>query len=261
MEENTQITPPSYDEMIRNISDDQKTILHNILELHCPETSRNENGQLYYEMDFTYSEGKYYTPCKGDNATIPQPKYKLDVFPQAADIIKIEPLGPLPFDDNSIESINCDLPFVISVGPSMGNGNDKSNIISNRFASYYPRENMFESYHHWITEAYRVLKPGGILAFKCQGTVSSALNLLTPEFSWLMATSCGFYPKDQFFLQAKARLHSGKIKQQQHARKFTSTFWVFEKSIKKRDLRYFKWMSNEQKENFINNFKTQIMVI
>ena len=39
--------------------------------------------------------------------------------------------------------------------------------------------------------------------------------------------------KDKFILEAKARLISGsKIKKQQHARKYTSTFWVFKKDEK-----------------------------
>ena len=40
--------------------------------------------------------------------------------------------------------------------------------------------------------------------------------------------------KDEFIFEAKARLIStGKYKAQQHARKYTSTFWVFEKNDKK----------------------------
>ena len=48
-----------------------------------------------------------------------------------------------------------------------------------------------------------------------------------------MAVDIGFYPKDLFVLNAKNRVISGKHKNQQHARKFHSYFWVFEKGNNK----------------------------
>ena len=237
-----------YDDVIKSISENQHQILYNIMNLH-------NNGEPFY-ADMTYSSGKFYEQDK--KYFIPQPKIKMDVYPQSDDIIKIEPLGKLPLDDNSIPSLVIDLPFVISCGPSMSSNEKGKNIISKRFSGYYPRENMFESYYHWINEAYRVLQDNGILVFKCQGSVSGGIQLLTPEFSWLVATQCGFYPKDQFFTIAKARLHSGKIKKQEHARKFTSTFWVFKKDTKKRDIRYFNYMSDEQKTNFFGKLKCKM---
>ena len=41
------------------------------------------------------------------------------------------------------------------------------------------------------------------------------------------ALDIGFYPKDLFILLAKTRLNDGR--KQQHARKFHSYFWIFEK--------------------------------
>jgi hypothetical protein len=50
----------------------------------------------------------------------------------------------------------------------------------------------------------------------------------------MVAQKLGFYVKDEFLLEAKARLISAsKYKAQQHSRKYTSTFWVFEKNNKK----------------------------
>ena len=239
------------DKIIKNISVDQKEILWNIMQLH--------NGGNGFYADMTYSSGKFYEQKSNDKYIIPQPTVKLDVCPQNDDIIKINANGKLPFDDNSIPSLVVDLPFVISIGPSMKSDNPKSNIISKRFASYYPRETLFESYYHWMSEAYRVLKPNGILVWKTQGTVSGGLNLYTPEYSWLTATMCGFYPKDQFILSAKSRLISGKIKAQQHARKFTSIFWVFEKNTKEKIQRYFTWCDDETKNKIMSEFKKSFL--
>ena len=156
----------------------------------------------------------------------------MDVFPLKEDVIKIEPFKALPLEDNSIQSMVIDLPFVIA--PKHTKSNNGSNIIRDRFSSFYPLQEMFDNYQFWIKEAYRVLKEDGILVFKTQATITSAKQIMTPEFSWLLATQCGFYTLDQFFLLAKQRLQSGKIKKQQHARKYTSTLYVFKKTNKKK---------------------------
>lgn len=82
--------------------------------------------------------------------------------------------------------------------------------------------------------------------------IASVRQLMALELSWLFATSCGFYTLDQFFLLAKNRLHSGKVKKQQHARKFTSTIYVFKKCDKKK-VKYLDFMSEEVEQEFINN--------
>ena len=165
----------------------------------------------------------------------------MDVFPQMEDVIEIDPLGSLPMGNNSIPSLVIDLPFIITPTDSASTkmDNKKISIIQKRFSSYYPKEDMFKSYHHFINEAYRVLQNGGICVFKTQAVVSGGTQLFLPEYSWLVAQQCGFYILDQFFLISKNRLHSGKIEKQQHARKYTSTFFVFKKINKKVD--YFKW--------------------
>ena len=230
-----------YSDVIRSTSFSQKEILHNIMLLH-------NNGEGF-DCDITYSSGKFYSDTK-EAITIPQPKIKMDVFPMFDDVIKIEPLKPLPLEDNSIGSIVIDLPFVIAKRNLVSK--EGSNVMINRFSSFYPTDELFENYYHWIKEAYRVLKPDGILVFKCQATITSARQLMTPEYSWMMATACGFYTLDQFFLLAKNRLHSGKIKKQQHARKFTSTLYVFKKTDKKK-IKYLNFMNEETEGNFVNN--------
>lgn len=228
------------DSVIKNISYDQSEILHNIMVLH--------NDGKPFDADMTYSTGGFYASRK-NGYTIPEPLMKFDVCPQTEDTVKIEPLGKLPLEDNSLSSLVIDLPFVISPRDckSMVVNKDTSCIIAKRFSSYYPVTEMFESYHHWINEAYRVLKEDGICIFKTQGTISGGKCYLTPEYSWLCAENCGFYTIDQFFLMAKARLISGKVKKQEHARKYSSTFYVFKKVGGKKKINYFKFMDNNDK--------------
>lgn len=242
-----------YKDVIKSISHDQKEIMYNIMKLH--------NGGKPFYADMTYSSGKFYEQKKNDKYIIPQPTVKLDVVPQFDDVVKLEPMGELPFEDNSIESIVIDLPFVIaprdSASTKLGN-QDGRNVIMNRFSSYYPVAEMLESYYHWCSEAYRVLKPNGICVFKCQSTVTGGKQLMSCEYSWLCASSVGFYTLDQFYLIAKNRLHSGKIKTQQHARKYTSTFYVFKKSDNKK-IPYLKWMHKDVMDGFLENLKNQMV--
>lgn len=227
--------------IIKNISFDQKEILHNIMMMH--------NDGKPYEVDITASSLGFYKQKKNDKYIIPEPKILMDVFPQREDIIKIEPYKPLPLEDNSVESVVCDLPFVVSPkkSPSILNPKDGSNIIFNRFHSFYPASDMLIQYKFWIDEIYRVLKPNGICVFKTQSTISGGYNYHTSEYSFMCALNAGFYVLDKFVLNAKARLISGKIKKQRHARKFTSDFWVFKKDKKfSKKINYFKLLNNNE---------------
>ena len=226
------------------------------------------NNGIPFDCDPTYSIGNFYGKFKitdkdglSKDIEIPQPQYCYDVNPQVEGVEKIEPLGKLPLKDESIESINIDLPFVISCGPSMNtpdideNGNKvKNNIISRRFASYYPVAQLLESYRHWITEAYRVLKKDGILCFKWQPTITGSKFLNSPYFSRLIAESVGFDSLDEFILLAKNRLVSGKIKKQQHARSFHSYFLVFKKSLSKK-VNYFDFMNDDEIKTLLDGLK------
>lgn len=214
--------------VIKNISTDQSEILKWIMDLY-------NDGQPF-ECDMTASELKFYGKRNGCKYDIPLPKILMDVYPTSDDIIKITPFNKLPLEDNSICSMVCDLPFVCSpkTCKSMIEKKDGSNLISNRFSSWYPMQEGYENIYWWINECKRVLKPDGILVWKMQSSVSGGLQHLLSEFSALCAADSGLYINDQFFVEAKARLISAsKIKKQSHARKYTSTFWVFKKDNKK----------------------------
>lgn len=232
-----------YNEIIKSVSYNQHEILFNIMKLH--------NGGKPFDCDITYSIGNFYgdftiSNDNGEkfNITIPQPKHKFDVFPQFEDVKKIEPDGNILLENNSIKSIVIDLPFVVSpkTAPSVVNGSsERSNLIYKRFSSYYPASEMFKSYSHWINEAFRVLEDGGICVFKCQNTISGSIFYCTEEFSWMEAQRAGFYVLDRFTLVAKQRIISGKVKSQQHARNFSSVFWVFKKGGKHKTVNYYKF--------------------
>ena len=163
--------------VIKNISYDQKEILYNIMQLH--------NEGKPFEADMTASTLGFYKTKKSDKYVIPEPKILLDVFPQRKDIIKISEYTPLPLEDNSVESMVCDLPFIVSPkqSPSVLEDKDGSNLMFKRFHSFYPASDMLAQYKYWIEEIYRVLKPNGICVFKTQSTISGGHNYHTSEWS------------------------------------------------------------------------------
>ena len=240
--------------VIKSVNYNQHAIIRDIMDLH--------NEGKPFECDITYSIGNFYgkfkekTPEGEKEFEIPQPKYKFDVDPQVEGCEKLDPWGAWPLEDNSIESVIIDLPFVIGPRdcPSMYNGKKGSNVIGKRFSSYYPVAELLSSYKHHIEEAYRVLKEDGICAFKCQDTTTGGKELRTTFWSWLCASSVGFEVLDKFTLVAKQRLISGKVKNQQHARKYDSVFFVFKKNSKK-NIRYFDFMSNDEADKFIDGLK------
>ena len=239
--------------VIKNINTDQHRILADIMHLY-----NNDEG---FELDPTYSKGNFYGDFKWINEngeketyTIPQPKYKMDVYPLTEDVQKLEIMGDFPLEDESVKSVNIDLPFVISVGPSMGNGNKNSNITSNRFSAFYPVANLVETYYHFLKEAYRVLKEDGILVWKCQRTITGGKTLNSPEMSWLFAESLGFDCVDAFYLEGKTRLISGKVKHQEHSRSYVSVFYVFKKSHRKK-IDYLTSFSEEVKDRILKGIK------
>jgi hypothetical protein len=224
-------------EVIKSISYNQHEILYNIMQLH--------NEGKPYECDVTYSKGGFYGYHQYDGMLyyIPSPSLKFDVCPQTVDTQKLEVMGKFPMEDNSIHSIVIDLPFVVAPKTANSVANDdgkkRRNIMHKRFSSFYPVKEMLDTYAHFIREAYRVLDEGGICVFKTQNNVSGGKFICTEEFSWLEACKSGFHILDRFTLLAKSRLISGKIKKQQHARNFSSTFWVLKKDTKHKTFEYF----------------------
>lgn len=214
--------------VIKNISTDQSEILKWIMDLY--------NDGNPFQCDMTASELKFYGKRNGCKYAIPEPEILMDVFPMRDDIIKITPFQKLPLEDESVSSIICDLPFVCSpkTCKSIVEKKEGSNLIPNRFHSWYPMQEGYENIFWWLGECKRVLKDDGIIIWKMQNSVSGGLQHMLSYFSMICAAHYNLYVKDEFLLQAKARLISAsKIKKQMHSRKYTSSFWVFMKDDKK----------------------------
>ena len=204
-------------DIIRSISYDQTEILLSILRLHVPA------GVI--DCDPTYSKGQFYK-----DGLIKQPRLRFDLYPSGPGIEKAD-CRHLPIEDNTLNCMIFDPPFLATTGKSLS---DKiGNIINRRFGVYPNEKALHQFYIDSLKEAYRVLKPHGILIFKCMDKVSSGTQYLSHVFICNEAVRIGFYPRDLFVLLAKNRLTADwQAKNQRTARKHHCFFYVFEKGGK-----------------------------
>lgn len=204
-------------ELIKSISYDQEEIIKWILDLHVP------NHKI--DCDCTYSKGVFY---KGE---IEEPTYKFDILP-IDDSVQYGDSRNLPLEDNTLECIMFDPPFLATTGKSLTENNE-GNIINKRFGVYPSERELHQFYIDSMKESHRVLKDDGILIFKCQDKISSSKQYMSHVFVMNEAIKIGFYPKDLFILLAKSRLVADwQLKNQKNARKFHSYFLVFQKTDK-----------------------------
>ncbi len=205
--------------MIKSISYNEPEIQNNILKLH--------SEKEYYELDPCYSKGVFY------ERELKEPRIKFDIKPQTECTEKAD-VRNLPLENNSVESIIFDPPFIIGL-PNSSKDSKSSNRIFNRFGGFFSKQEQSKFYRDSLKELYRILKKDGIIAFKCQDTVCSGKQYLVHAEIINIAEDIGFYVKDLFVLLAKSRMKSGKWKVQRHARKYHCYYLVL---TKKGGLRY-----------------------
>ena len=202
--------PSNVRNMIKTVSGNQHEIIRNIQNMHAPDG---------FELDPTYSKGVFYRPDD-----ILEPKLKYDLFPKDSSTLKAS-ADNLPLGDSSISSIMFDPPFVAGHTKEQPTG-----LIGKRFHGFRYVSDLWGWYDQCLMEFSRVLKEEGVLAFKCQDTVSSGKNWFSHCYIMNRALVHGFYPRDLFVLTAEHRMigHNHR-KKQSHARKYHCYFWVFEK--------------------------------
>ena len=198
--------------MFKSVYENQDNILKAIQALHCP----------IFDCDITYGNGVFYK-------NIEKPKFCFDIDP-LFDFVEQANCINLPLNDNQLNSVVCDLPFLTYIKNNrIGNGNM---IMAKRFAGYWRYEELAEHYQKTLKECFRILNKNGKLIFKCQDIVHNHKFVPTHVNCINWAKEIGFNLLDLFILVAKHRLPSPNKKgKQKHARIFSSYFLVFEKII------------------------------
>lgn len=195
----------------RSVSHDQHQILDWIKRLHCPDG---------FEVDATWGNGSFYK----DRSEWPARRFDVDETRTDCEIASSDAL-PLPAA--SVRSIVFDPPFLTYVRAAReGNG---SMVMAKRFSGYWRYDELEAHYKASLAEFRRVLKPLGIVVFKCQDIIHN--HKMHPTHinvvSW--AGELGFRLKDNFILHAKHRMPRPNRKgPPKHARIHHSNFLVLE---------------------------------
>jgi hypothetical protein len=194
--------------MIKSVHENNSDVLEAIRSLHCPEG---------FECDMTYGNGSFW---KGGE----RPKYCFDITPLHEGVIEADS-QMLPLPESFLSNCVFDPPFLTYVK----NGREHNNKVAmtSRFGGYYAYSELEDHYRGTISEAWRVLKPGGKLVFKCQDIIHNHKMHCTHVNVCNWAELEGFRLLDLFVLTAKSRMPGPQKGTQKHARIFHSYFLVF----------------------------------
>ena len=165
----------------------------------------------WYDLDCTYSKGVFYYDIK-------QPRLKSDIEPLFEDVIKSDCTKLDFIEDNSLNSVVFDPPFLFRDRKSLNN--DK---ISARFTYFKSYDELQEMYKKSMDCIYKKLKKGGFLCFKCQDMTDGKFYC-THNFIINYAESIGFQLKDIIIKKSKSKLQR-EAKQQNCVAKI-HCYWI-----------------------------------
>lgn len=202
--------------VFRSWSSQQSEILDAIEALHVPDG---------FDVDCTYGNGAFWKGRK-------QPKRCFDLQPLAPHVEKADS-RLLPLESSSVGSLVFDPPFLTYVRAGR-DGNGKM-AMAKRFSGYWTWEELADHYQETISEAYRVLRAGGVLIVKCQDIVHNHRLHATHKHVIDWAEAAGFRLLDLFVLTASHRMPAPNRRgTQKHARIHHSYFVVLKKHALRR---------------------------
>lgn len=186
-------------------NDNQTELLRTILKIY-------NQGQPI-DCDATYSTGAFWK-------NLPEPILKFDIDPQIPGVERAD-ARHLPLEDDSIESLMIDLPFLV--------GNSREGIMKKRFSKIRDMSTLKSLYNDVIVEASRVLEPKGILVFKCQDAVSSARKHPISYNVMGYAIGAGLVYEDELILVRHNPLSQEHMFKngQQHTQSALCKFFIF----------------------------------
>ena len=192
--------------VVRTAYTDERELLNDILWLY--------NGGDGVDLDPCYSIGRFWQG-------LPQPKFKFDLRPQLAEVGRASS-DNLPIENESINSVMFDPPFLV-----LPDGYKAAMV--ERFTSYQTLDELQSHYTNSLKEFYRIMVDGGLLLFKCQDLIFNHKAFMTHVFIINQAESIGFFCHDVIILVRDNVLLSGKVRNQEHARKTHSYYVVLSK--------------------------------
>lgn len=173
-----------------------------------------------FEADVTFGNGGFWR----DGV---EPQLKFDLQPLRSDVVAADSRR-LPLKAESVGSIVFDPPFLTYV--RAGRSGNGAMRMAQRFSGYWTLAELKDHYQESISEAYRVLKRGGVYVFKCQDIIHNHRLFCTHAAVISWAESEGFRLRDLITLVAAHRMPAPNRRgTQRHTRIFHSYFLVFER--------------------------------
>lgn len=197
----------------KSVFDNEQDLLKALISIHLV-------GQDI-ELDPMYFKGAFYKNGVND------PKLKFDIQPRVLGVVQADARA-LPIPDNSIERMILDPLFLFGI-----HGKTKKYYTSSTMGIYKDFAELESDYKQLLAEAKRVLKSKGMLIFKCQDYTDSKTTM-THALVYNWATELGFYAKDLAILVKPNKIYNGNTTQR-HLRKIHTYFWVFQKTIPRKD--------------------------
>ena len=194
--------------VIKSIQNSDRDILQSIKTLYLDGNN--------FDLDPCYSTGKFYEDLE-------RPRIKMDKEPKSDDIEQNDILDGIMLSSNSLNGIVFDPPFMFGK-----HGKTDQNIMTKRFTMFDSWDELQKMYKIALKEFYRILKKGGIVAFKCQDYTDSKTTL-THCFVWQWAIEQGFNVEDLFIMAFKGGRVWNSNLVQRHARKYHSYWLVLKK--------------------------------
>jgi hypothetical protein len=171
----------------------------------------------HFELDPTFGAGALHRGRR-------HPDLCFDLVPRNLIAAPADVLA-LPLPDASVGTIIFDPPFLA--------GGGTTSVMHQRYSSFSTVRELYEFYGQSLVELRRVLKPNGLLVFKCQDINNGRSQGFSHCEIYRMALDIGLYAHDLFILTSSNRMRPYKMKTQKHARKSHCYFWVFKKCSRK----------------------------
>lgn len=191
-------------------------VFPHVLALHVP------TGSIV--ADVTYGKGVFWKNVD---------KAAYDLRP--TDIARGVDCRCLPYDQSVIDCVVFDPPYMHTPGGTAHQNHQhyehyyNNNGTNNTSKKYH--EAVLDLYFEGSKEAFRVLKPNGVLIIKCQDEVCANKQRLTHVEIINELSHIGFVSVDLFVVLRKNKPGVSRVLKQVHARKNHSYFLVFRKVI------------------------------
>lgn len=191
-----------------------------VLSLYVPEGST--------VADVTFGKGAFWKMVPPDSYRL----LKSDLNPKAKNIRAADSRA-LPYETSALDAVVFDPPYMHTPGGTAHEGHQNferyyENNGENQSGLKY-HEAVLDLYFRAASEAFRVLKNGGIYIVKCQDEVCACRQRLTHVEIINHLTESMFIAEDLFVLVRENKPGVSRMIKQRHARKNHSYFLVFRK--------------------------------